>query len=283
MPTGEARPVRSWIRPDPPVVGPGGDIRCRILFVDEVIIDPSWRVQLGDPFWRLYLDREDGAWLTGTAGTLPIPAGRPVLVPAWCRLASGCRTQVVHRFVHFDPVGFDTDWVRSHCPWPMVLASDARWLADLESLFAVRDGSPTWRLRVQAVVLAALAEAVAGLDDAARDQLGRRREILDPIAAALAHIEEHLSEPLPIAILAGRCRLGSDHFARLFRERTGRAPARYVQERRVAAAAERLLATADDIAAIAEACGFANRFHFTRVFTAHMGVPPAAYRRSGHW
>ena len=33
------------------------------------------------------------------------------------------------------------------------------------------------------------------------------------------------------------------------------------------------------IESIAQACGFADRFHFSRVFTRIMGAPPAAYRQ----
>ena len=41
--------------------------------------------------------------------------------------------------------------------------------------------------------------------------------------------------------LAALCGLGREHFARLFSRSLGVAPARYIQERRIAVAAERLL------------------------------------------
>ena len=49
---------------------------------------------------------------------------------------------------------------------------------------------------------------------------------------------------------------------------------------RVAMAARDLLYGADSINAISLRHGFANRFHFTRVFTREMGTIPSAYRRS---
>lgn len=283
MPDPEARPVRSWTQRERPLLAPAGDIHCRILFADEVRIDPSWRVQLCDPFWRLYMNRDEGAWVTGTGGSQPIPAGRMVLVPAWNRLQSGCHGPVVHRFVHLDPMGLGGDWVREHCPRPIVLPADVQREAGFTRLFDQRDGGAVWRLRLQAVVLEALAEALAGLPASALEQHRLRQERIDPVAPALAFVEEHLVQALPTEQLARCCGLSPDHFARVFRERIGQSPARYVQERRVAVAAERLLATADDIPRIAADSGFANRFHFTRVFTAHMGMPPAAYRRTGRW
>lgn len=56
-------------------------------------------------------------------------------------------------------------------------------------------------------------------------------------------------------------------------------PARYVVERRIAAATQELVFTQDSIERVAARLGFANRYHLTRVFTRRMGIPPAAYRR----
>lgn len=270
-------------RPEKPFITPAGDVHCRILFADEVTIDPSWRVRFTDPFWRLYLNREDGAWVSGQGGVQQLPAGRMVLVPAWSRLQSGCQREVQHRYVHFDPMGLGGDWVREHCGRLLVLPADAMREGAFARLFDRLDGSPVWRLRLQAVVAEALAEGLALLPAEALARLSGRLGRVDPVAPALSYVEEHLAENLASELLASRCRLSVDHFARVFRERVGQTPARYVQERRVVVAAERLLATEDDIGAIAGECGFANRFHFTRVFTRCMGAPPAAYRRAGRW
>ena len=67
-------------------------------------------------------------------------------------------------------------------------------------------------------------------------------------------------------------------FIRCFRDATGQTPGRYVQDRRLRRAAEALVSTDQSIDEIAESCGFANRYYFTRVFSQRMGVPPARYR-----
>ncbi len=68
------------------------------------------------------------------------------------------------------------------------------------------------------------------------------------------------------------------HFIRMFRRVLGRTPARHVQERRVANAADLLTGTGLSIDEIAERCGFANRYHFTRVFAQLKSHPPARFR-----
>jgi transcriptional regulator GlxA family with amidase domain len=81
--------------------------------------------------------------------------------------------------------------------------------------------------------------------------------------------------------LAQRCGLGREGFTRAFRRATGRSPARYALERRLARAAELLAGGDEPIEAVAAACGFANRYHFSRAFARILACSPAAYRRQG--
>jgi transcriptional regulator GlxA family with amidase domain len=52
-----------------------------------------------------------------------------------------------------------------------------------------------------------------------------------------------------------------------------------VQARRIAVASQQLLFTEKSIEQIAQETGFADRFHFSRVFALHKQYPPAAYRK----
>jgi transcriptional regulator GlxA family with amidase domain len=99
------------------------------------------------------------------------------------------------------------------------------------------------------------------------------------VALALRTIEKRLADPLTIAALAAPSGLSEDHFARRFARVTGRPAMRWLQERRIAAAADQLIHSRTALDDIARATGFANRFHFTRIFTRLIGTPPAAYRQ----
>ena len=68
-------------------------------------------------------------------------------------------------------------------------------------------------------------------------------------------------------------------FIRWFKARTGRTPAAFVTERRVREACRRLAFGEESIEQVAEATGFANRHHFSRVFKQHAGCGPAEFRR----
>lgn len=98
------------------------------------------------------------------------------------------------------------------------------------------------------------------------------------LQAALRYIDSHLAELLPNSKLAELSHASESHFIRLFRRTLGCTPARHVQERRVSSAAELLIRTNLSIDEIAERCGFANRYHFSRVFAQRMANPPARFR-----
>ncbi|MGE4607003.1 MAG: helix-turn-helix transcriptional regulator, partial [Myxococcota bacterium] len=79
-------------------------------------------------------------------------------------------------------------------------------------------------------------------------------------------------------LLAEIARTSESRFIRRFRDTTGRTPGRYVQDRRLRRAADLLVSSDQSIEEIAQCCGFANRYHFTRVFSQRMDCPPARYR-----
>lgn len=269
------------LAPTPPATVAPRDLHCRLLYSGLTTITPEWNHSLCNPFWRLYHNDEDGASILHPGGEHQLPAGRLSLIPAWGKFQSRCIKPVRHFYVHFDPLGLNGDWEREHFTHPITLAADPTREDLARSLRDRQENSPIWRLRMQSLILGCLAQAIAQLPAESLARFDRQLAGHDPIGPALRHIEGHLHDKLPIPLLAKFCKLSVDHFSRIFRQRVGQTPTRYLQERRIAVAAERLIATRDDIARVAADTGFANRYHFTRVFTNRMGTPPATYRRTG--
>jgi AraC-like DNA-binding protein len=94
------------------------------------------------------------------------------------------------------------------------------------------------------------------------------------------HIDSHLSDALPIAILAAHAGLSTYHFARAFKKSVGIPPHRYVLQQRIKKSAELLKQTALPLIAIAQLAGFTDQSHFSRSFRCHLGRSPSDYRRS---
>ncbi len=97
---------------------------------------------------------------------------------------------------------------------------------------------------------------------------GARRRSLDP---ALAHIHQHLGEPLRLELLSELCGLSLWRFARVFRESLGISPARYVNQRRIEHA-QALLNQGLPAARVASEVGFCDQSHLNRRLKRQCGV-----------
>lgn len=96
---------------------------------------------------------------------------------------------------------------------------------------------------------------------------------------ACERLESDLGGKLSLQKIAGELDLSVSHFSRAFRISVGLPPHQWLLHQRVKAA-QQLMAVRDlPLTEIAISAGFANQSHFTRVFSAIVGVSPAAWRR----
>jgi AraC family transcriptional regulator len=89
-----------------------------------------------------------------------------------------------------------------------------------------------------------------------------------------------LDKDISVAQLASEVGLSTSHFARAFRKATGRPPHRWFLEQRIETAQGLLLNSQMSLGEIAEACGFSDQSHLTRVFARMVGISPGAWRRA---
>jgi transcriptional regulator GlxA family with amidase domain len=97
----------------------------------------------------------------------------------------------------------------------------------------------------------------------------------------VAWIGTHLQEDLTVQALAARAQMSPRHFARAFAAQAGCTPARFVEQARVAAAAQFLIQTRWPQDRIASRSGFRSVDALQRAFARRHGVTPKAYR-DGH-
>lgn len=95
----------------------------------------------------------------------------------------------------------------------------------------------------------------------------------------LRHLDEHCCEPLSNSDIAALCGMSAAHFSREFHRSVGFTPHRYLMKRRLERACMALLRRGTRIVDVAQESGFASASHFTRAFSAHYGMSPAAWRR----
>lgn len=252
--------------------------KIRLLQATLTTIDKRWTYNLRSPFWRLYLNDQDGAMIEDQGQQYAMRAGCIYLLPAWGNFRSSCRNEVKHFFLHFDPVGWDL-WARQHCTRMIALPNDPV-LDTLAQGLMKNFNQPESGLHCEALLCLALANLIPLLPAESLAELATHGQPDPVLSKAFDLLNQHPTKNIPVSVLAKSCNLSPDHFTRRFKTRTGSTPDRYEAERRISRSAEQLLADDSDISSIAEANGFANRYHFTRVFTRLMGQSPAMYRKS---
>jgi AraC family transcriptional regulator len=129
------------------------------------------------------------------------------------------------------------------------------------------------------LLLALAAAAKARL----RDETPGLRGGLPPhtLRRVTSYLMDNIHSEVRVETLAEMAGLSSAYFSRAFRDSTGLPPHRWMMKARVDKASALLLADRTRaIADIALEVGFCDQAHFTRVFNAHVGAPPRAWRRA---
>lgn len=93
-----------------------------------------------------------------------------------------------------------------------------------------------------------------------------------------ALLHDRFSESLTLDEIASDSHVSADHLAREFRKHFGVSVGEYVRQLRLDFACTHLARGRLSLAAIAQAAGFTDQSHFTRVFRRKMGLTPGAYR-----
>lgn len=256
---------------DSPLVAP----RLRFIGGASTTINERWQHNLCSPFWRMYYNHDSGAWIDHPKGTLKFQTETWYLLPAWGSFRSGCSGLVRHLYLHVeisDLEGLDNDETIKQ---PQVVAQDPL----LRDLASRTESISDWRW-ASALAHTVFAAWFTGLSSKQHQILDERLSASDPLRPAIALVEQHLSDSLPVESLAKACDLSVDTLSRLVRRRFGRSPAAWIRRRRCARAAELLTCGSKPIDLIATECGFANRDHFSRVFATFFGCGPAEHRRT---
>ena len=90
------------------------------------------------------------------------------------------------------------------------------------------------------------------------------------------HIQRHFLRLRSVAKVAEDCHLDNTYLCRLFQRYDHQSPYRWLVQLKMNHAAERLQLPGAMVKQVAEEAGFANQFHFSRVFKSVFGIPPRA-------
>ncbi|MGN1128623.1 MAG: helix-turn-helix domain-containing protein [Candidatus Flemingiibacterium sp.] len=107
------------------------------------------------------------------------------------------------------------------------------------------------------------------------EETPKKRDYIDE---AIFFMSNNYISPISGRELAERLNLEPSYFARIFRQRTGVSPMKWLSELRLSRAAQLLLSTDLMISEIALSVGFTDPLYFTRRFSLKYKVSPSEYR-----
>lgn len=100
------------------------------------------------------------------------------------------------------------------------------------------------------------------------------------LAPVLGYLQEQMGNPICVHDLAEVAGMSPSHLYLLFQRWLQTTPMEFLKEMRVHRAGQLLLSSDLSVAEVSDLVGFANPFHFSRVFHQIMGATPSAYRQS---
>lgn len=268
------------------MIRPSFDLGLLLLGYDYVALNDlssRWNYpSLAAPFWRVYWNNTTGATLRIGKKNLEMRPDHLYVIPANTDFGSIHNADCRQLFIHFQirhPYTFTRLWRRRRRPGlrgPPIIALPLTMQRQyfVRRIVAGRNGNETAQRQTALLIRALIETLLAHL----MNQHLFLRKIDERLLKTLNYLEQHLDQPIDNRKLATFMHVHPQTMLRLFRAELGKAPQAYLRQLRVDKACWLLRFSDESIKAIAEATGFCDRYHFTKVFAALTGQSPARFR-----
>ncbi len=100
----------------------------------------------------------------------------------------------------------------------------------------------------------------------------------ETIATTRAYLESHYADPINLAGMARQAHISVPHLCALYKKHCGVSVMAYVIKLRLAKAQHLIQDTAMPIGQVAQAVGYDDLFHFSKLFKKHYGMAPTTMR-----
>ncbi|MDR6340346.1 AraC-like DNA-binding protein [Filimonas zeae] len=274
-----------------------------LLNIDYVSLDKRWNYKnVLSPYYRLYyIDQGCGDITNGKEHWLLEP-GYMYLIPGFTLCNLHCASNMGQYFIHFfedaansislfhnhrtifktpandmDIAGFKR--LLEINPHRKINRSDNPMVYEKNIYYkeyeALNNQQPyALFIETQGILLQLVARFI-GLQQGKQDVTnGIPAKIVD----LLGYINLNLNQAITVKKLADMTNYHPDYLSRLFMKLTGERPLSYIHTKRIERAQYLLVTTQLSLTEIAEATGFDNLPHFSRVFKNKTSLPPARYR-----
>ncbi len=235
-------------------------------------IYPWLQARLHTPFWRLYWNLKPGGIIRSAAGEMRLTCGNFVLIPASYEFSTEADVSFDQFYIHFNFV----DTVKAVGDRIYTIPGD-RFSKDYIEEFVATYRKLENRLRCEMIAHTVLGHALLKCQDGPSiRELPSERRILN----CVRFISGHLTEKLDNTRLAERCGLARNAFIRLFSETMEESPQSFIRRKRIEQACHLLHFSNLSLKEIAVRTGFADQYHFSKVFAKLQHNSPQKFRNS---
>ena len=233
-------------------------------------IHPWIQNDLRTPSWRFYWDPVPGGYLRVEGEEIPLLPEYFYIIPGYFRFSTLAKSPFSQFYIHFD---LSERQVPQHKLFR--IPADER-LKELIRRFIGRSKNQENDQLTRLTAVSIVSSALLSLPE----NILRLPPEYDPrIRQVLSWMLHHLNGVYSNDFLAEKAGMSRNGFLRLFKSELKEAPQKFFRRKRIERACEMLQFSDLSIEEIAEATGFSDRYHFTRVFWQVMHFPPAGYRK----
>ncbi len=218
--------------------------------------------------WRLYWNREEGAFLKEDDRITALTPDTVILIPPYTTFTSSMTKPFPHFYIHFSaPPPFD------HVKRGIITLPAGNIAFHAESLRSDRS-EPNLSLHLRMIIYSCF------LSFPKERFLPREKTILDPrIKRAIDIMSSEPGSRHSCREICRRTGLSLNTYYALFKKETGMTSKNYLLSIRMEKALSLLLHSDLSIKEIAEKTAFSDRYHFSKVFKSFFKIAPVAYRK----
>ncbi len=218
-------------------------------------------------YWCFYWNSTPGAWITYQSQKFELSPQKIVLIPPFTPFSSGMSKPFTHFYLHFYSPGI-LDKIR-RTPIFLEAGEIANTVSNIFNQSNVCQMLSIYGLLFN--YLAKIPEKYCLLDS---------EENINPIIRkAVDLMHENINVPFDNRQCSRLVGLGINEFYALFKQEMHLTPRQYMLMLRLEHSSILLRHSQSSIDKIAENCGFADRYHFSKAFKTHFGIPPVEFRK----
>ncbi|WP_319590863.1 AraC family transcriptional regulator [uncultured Draconibacterium sp.] len=261
----------------------------------------NWEyTELSFPYWRIYHNSAEGAKIIYNDTEYSLSPNQIILIPPNTSYATrlydheipkegfslvggrvdldsvrqkmSSKPSLLHLFIHFS-IGIPYDNI-SPGVFSFELTEHLQSKLQLIKNHLTKDHK-FFSFHISLVIKALIADLLTDLPESNWDLISNDHRII----SCLRYIEGNLADDLSNPILADKAKMATNAFIRLFSNEVGISIQKYIRNKRIDQACIMLHHSNLSIDEIALKTGFADRYHFSRIFKQSTSISPARYRK----